>query len=270
MDRLDCGGCLSSALYWLPFNEVLRAPCWGLQNLQYALGPAWGNMGAFSLVFISHPFPCARVSQTLFNYHIMCWNLSALHSGCLCPGKCGAETGSRHPACLLGVSSPGELRMLETAPCFKSTPRCTWRVQGASSEAAGTWENPVHMSRALICRLSHCELRFHLYTEGSFMTRLLEQINLTPMTKGDSSLREDPSIQMDASTQKFRKSVTLCSFYPKIRGEKSTQTLHCTYAQGWAQVKGDLCCHQISHLKHSTFPLHLSSNVSWQIPKPAG
>lgn len=52
------------------------------------------------------------------------------------------------------------------------------------------------------------------------MTRLLEQIYLTPMTKGNSSLQEDPSIQMDASTQKLRKSVTLCSFYPKIRGGK--------------------------------------------------
>lgn len=88
------------------------------------------------------------------------------------------------------------------------------------AEAAGAWESPVHMSRALICRLSHCELQFHLYTEGSFMTRLLEQIYLTPMTKGNSSLQEDPSIQMDASTQKFRKSVTLCSFYPKTRGGK--------------------------------------------------
>lgn len=52
------------------------------------------------------------------------------------------------------------------------------------------------------------------------MTRLLEQIYLTPMTKGNSSLQEDPSIQMDASTQKFRKSVTLCSFYPKTGGGK--------------------------------------------------
>lgn len=86
------------------------------------------------------------------------------------------------------------------------------------------------------------------------MTRLLEQIYLTPVTKGNSSLQEDPSIQMDASTQKFRKSVTLCSFYPMIRGEKRTQTLHCTHAQGWAQLKGDLCCHQISHLKNPHSP----------------
>lgn len=64
------------------------------------------------------------------------------------------------------------------------------------------------------------------------MTRLPEQIYLTPMTKGNSSLQEDPRIQMDASTERFRKSVTLCSFYPKIRGRKSTQTLHCTHAQG--------------------------------------
>lgn len=38
---------------------------------------------------------------------------------------------------------------------------------------------------------------------------------------------------------------------PRFEGEKSTQILHCTQVQGWAQVKGDLCCHQISHFKHS-------------------
>lgn len=58
---------------------------------------------------------------------------------------------------------------------------------------------------------------------GGFMSRLLEQIYLSPVTKGNSSLHKDVSIQMDASTQTFGKPVTLCSSYPKIRMKKSTQ-----------------------------------------------
>lgn len=53
------------------------------------------------------------------------------------------------------------------------------------------------------------------------MSRLLEQIYLTPLTKGNSSLQEDPSIQMDASTQTFRKSVILHSSCPKMRVKKA-------------------------------------------------
>lgn len=64
------------------------------------------------------------------------------------------------------------------------------------------------------------------------MSRLLEQIYLTPVTKENSSLQDDPSIQMDASTQTFRKSVTLHSSYHKLRvGKKPPKpnTLHtCT------------------------------------------
>lgn len=37
------------------------------------------------------------------------------------------------------------------------------------------------------------------------MSRPLERIYLTPVTKGNSSLQEDPSIQMDANTRTFRK-----------------------------------------------------------------
>lgn len=136
-------------------------------------------------------------------------------------------------------------------------------AEGAS--AAGAWENPVHMSRALICRSSHCELQFHLYTEGSFMTRLCEQIYLTPMTKGNSSLQEDPSIQMDASTQKFRKSVTLYSFYLKIRGGKKYPNfaVHTsTRLEGRSLLPSDLT--------FQTLRSHLSCNESWEIPKPAG
>lgn len=67
VDRLDCGGCLSSVLYWLPFNEVLRAPCSLLGIAKSPVCPwvCMGKTGAFSVVPISHPFPYDRLSQTL-------------------------------------------------------------------------------------------------------------------------------------------------------------------------------------------------------------
>lgn len=128
------------------------APCWGLQNLQYALEPACGNMATFSIAFNSYPFPCDKLSQTLLNYHTVCWDLSALHCGCLCPQRCGAETGSRHPADLLGLPSPGDLTTLETAPWFKSTSRCPWRVQGPAEQP----EEPHQRQRVLGRTLSIC------------------------------------------------------------------------------------------------------------------
>lgn len=82
-------------------------PSWGLQNLQYAFRPGWGSVDAFSVVFSSHPFPCDKLSQTSLNYSMMCWDLSALHCGCLCLGRCEAETEPRHPAHLLGLPSSG-------------------------------------------------------------------------------------------------------------------------------------------------------------------
>lgn len=73
------------------------------------------------------------------------------------------------------------------------------------------------------------------------MSRLFEQIYLTPVTKENSSLQEDPSIQMDASTRTFRKSVTLRSSYPKNRvGKKHPNPTFCTHAQGWGQLRSPL------------------------------
>lgn len=52
------------------------------------------------------------------------------------------------------------------------------------------------------------------------MSRLLEQIYLTPVTKGNSSLQEDPSIQMDASTQTFRKICHLTQLLSQVQSEE--------------------------------------------------
>lgn len=43
------------------------------------------------------------------------------------------------------------------------------------------------------------------------------------VTKGNSSLREDPGIQMDASTRAFRKSVTLRSSRPRIQAKEASK-----------------------------------------------
>lgn len=103
-------------------------PSWGLRNLQYALGPGWGSVDAFSVVFNSYPFPCDTLSQILLNYSTMCWDLSALHCGHLCHGRCGAEIEPRHPTRLLDLCSSEGLTRLEIAPWFKSTLRCTRRM----------------------------------------------------------------------------------------------------------------------------------------------
>jgi len=74
------------------------------------------------------------------------------------------------------------------------------------------------------------------------MSRLPEQIYLTPVTKGNSRLQEDPSIQMDASTRAFRKPAVLHNSCPKIQANKSIQTRHpaCMPRAG-GQLREDLC-----------------------------
>lgn len=68
---------VSSVLYWLPFNEVLRAPCslLGIAKSPVCPWACMGKMGAFSVVRISHLFPYDKLSQTLLNYHMMHWDL---------------------------------------------------------------------------------------------------------------------------------------------------------------------------------------------------
>ena len=74
------------------------------------------------------------------------------------------------------------------------------------------------------------------------MSRLLEQIYLTPMTKGNSSLHEDSSIQMDASTQTFRKICHPVQLPSQDTSEKKhPNPTFCRHAQGWGQLRSDLC-----------------------------
>lgn len=151
-DRLDCSRCLASAPHWLPSNEVLRAQLGIVKPLVHPW--AWmGKYACFLCSFEFTSFPCDKLSKILLNYSVMCWDLSALHCVRLCLGRwC-------HPTRLLGLCSSEGLTRLEIGPWFKSTLRCTQQnaspcraAEGAWSQAAGAQENPVHMSRALICR----------------------------------------------------------------------------------------------------------------------
>lgn len=74
------------------------------------------------------------------------------------------------------------------------------------------------------------------------MSRLPKQIYLTPVTKGNSRLQEDPSIQMDASTRAFTKPAVLHSSCPKSQAKKSIQTRHpARMPKAGGQLREDLC-----------------------------
>lgn len=76
------------------------------------------------------------------------------------------------------------------------------------------------------------------------MSRPLERIYLTPVTKGNSSLQEDPGIQMDANTRTFRKICHPVLLLSQHQSEKKhPNPTFSTQAHGWGQLRKDFCQH---------------------------
>lgn len=95
-----------SAPHWLLFNEGTGD--WLTSSMLLGLdGEVWMLSVESSIQILS----CEELSKTLLNYSVMRRDLSVLHCGCLCLGRCGAENRTPTPSASVGP------------PCFRVADR---------------------------------------------------------------------------------------------------------------------------------------------------